>query len=80
VCAHATPPDEVEALLRACVGHELAVEVIRLDRDRGHIFVSEQLRSERQLALALLAYTLLVRAEPARNQLSEDPEVLAQLR
>jgi hypothetical protein len=37
-----TPPERVAALLRERLGHELRVEVLRRDPDRGTVFVSEQ--------------------------------------
>ncbi len=46
-----TPPAEVNALLRARLGQELRVNVLRLDPDTGHIFVSERVPAGRQLPL-----------------------------
>ena len=47
----ATPPIEVDALLRARLGQELRVNVLRLEPDAGHIFVSEQIPAGYQLPL-----------------------------
>ena len=44
-----TPSNEVHALLRERLGHEIRVNVLRLDSDKGHIFVSEHLPGGYQL-------------------------------
>jgi hypothetical protein len=46
-----TPRTEVDALLRARLGQELQVNVLRLDPDTGHIFVSERIPAGYQLPL-----------------------------
>jgi transcription antitermination factor NusA-like protein len=46
-----TPADEVDALLRAHLGQEIHVHVLRLDTDTGLIVVSEQIPAARQLRL-----------------------------
>jgi N utilization substance protein A len=46
-----TPAAEVDALLRARLGQELHVNVLRLDPDPGHIFVSERVPAGYQLPL-----------------------------
>ena len=46
-----TPAAEVDALLRARLGQELQVNVLRLDPDTGHIFVSERVPAGYQLPL-----------------------------
>jgi hypothetical protein len=49
-----TPPEQVNELLRARVGQEIRVTLLRLDPDSGHIFVSERPSGGRQLRLPLL--------------------------
>jgi ribosomal protein S1 len=49
-----TPPEKVDRLLRARLGQELRVLVLRMDADTGHIFVSERLPAGRQLSLPLV--------------------------
>jgi len=46
-----TPANIVDAELRARLGHTAYVQVLRLDPDAGHIFVSEQEPAGRQLPL-----------------------------
>ena len=46
-----TSAKQVDRLLRARLGRELRVEVLRMDADSGHIFVSEQVPAGRQLNL-----------------------------
>jgi hypothetical protein len=46
-----TPAERVDQVLRARLRQELRVDVLRLDSDTGHIFVSEQRPSGRQLRL-----------------------------
>jgi hypothetical protein len=46
-----TPAAQVDALLRAQLGEELQVNVLRLDPDTGHIFVSERVPAGYQLPL-----------------------------
>ena len=48
-----TPPAQVDALLRARLGQELHVNVLRLEPDTGHLYVSERLPAGRQLSLTL---------------------------
>jgi N utilization substance protein A len=43
-----TQPDDVDALVRRLLGHRVQVNVLRLDPDEGHIFVSERLPAARQ--------------------------------
>jgi transcription antitermination factor NusA-like protein len=43
--------EHVEALLRVRLGAELHVQVLRMDADAGHIYVSEQVPAGRQLPL-----------------------------
>jgi transcription antitermination factor NusA-like protein len=47
----ATPTDQVDVLLRERLGREIQVNVLRLDADTGHIFVSEREPTGRQLPL-----------------------------
>jgi transcription antitermination factor NusA-like protein len=42
---------QVDRLVRARLGRQLRVEVLRMDADSGHIFVSEQVPAGRQLSL-----------------------------
>jgi transcription antitermination factor NusA-like protein len=46
-------PTQVDRALRGRLGQELRVEVLRMDPDTGHIFVSEQVPAGRQLVLPL---------------------------
>jgi transcription antitermination factor NusA-like protein len=46
-----TGAEHVEALLRERLGAELHVQVLRMDADAGHIYVSEQVPAGRQLPL-----------------------------
>src|SRR5262249_15804987 len=46
-----TPADQVDVALRARLGHELRVDVLRMAADVGHVFVSERGAPGRQLAL-----------------------------
>jgi transcription antitermination factor NusA-like protein len=46
-----TPAERVDEVLRARLGQELRVDVLRLDSDSGHIFVSERRPAGRQLPL-----------------------------
>jgi ribosomal protein S1 len=46
-----TPPDQVDVLLRARLGQELQVKVLRLDPDTGHVFLSERIPAGYQLPL-----------------------------
>ena len=46
-----TPAETVDALLRQRLGHELRVDVLRIDSDTGQIIVSERLSPGRQLPL-----------------------------
>ena len=46
-----TPAETVDGLLRQRLGHELRVDVLRLDADTGQIIVSERVPFGRQLAL-----------------------------
>jgi hypothetical protein len=46
-----TPPIQVDALLRARLGQQLRVNVLRLEAETGHIFVSERVPSGQQLSL-----------------------------
>jgi hypothetical protein len=48
-----TPVEQVDQVLRARLGQELRVDVLRLDQDTGHIFVSERRPAGRQLPLPL---------------------------
>jgi len=48
-----TPPEQVDVLLRERLGQELQVNVLRLDSDTGHIFVSERMPGGVQLPLPL---------------------------
>jgi transcription antitermination factor NusA-like protein len=48
-----TPAERVDYVLRAHLGQELHVDVLRLDPDTGHIFVSERRPAGRQLPLPL---------------------------
>ena len=48
-----TPAQRVDAILRARLGQELRVDVLRMDADAGHIFVSERRPAGRQLPLPL---------------------------
>jgi transcription antitermination factor NusA-like protein len=52
-----TGAQHVEARLRERLGAELRVQVLRMDADAGHIYVSEQVPSGRQLLLPF-AHTL----------------------
>jgi ribosomal protein S1 len=45
-----TPADEVDLLIRARLGQEMQVRVLRMEADAGHIIVSERLANARQLA------------------------------
>ncbi len=44
---------QVDRLLRARLGQEVRVEILRMDPDSGHIFVAEQVAAGRQLILPL---------------------------
>src|SRR5947209_2479093 len=46
-----TPTETVDSLLRERLGHELRVDILRLDADTGQIIVSERVPFGRQLAL-----------------------------
>jgi hypothetical protein len=46
-----TSPEIADALLRARLGQELHVQVLRMDADNGHIFVTELVPAGRQLPL-----------------------------
>ncbi len=46
-----TPAETVDGLLRERLGHELRVDVLRLDADTGQIIVSERRAGGRQLSL-----------------------------
>src|SRR5713226_1809459 len=46
-----TPAETVDGLLRERLGHELRVDVLRIDSDTGQIIVSERLSPGRQLPL-----------------------------
>jgi transcription antitermination factor NusA-like protein len=46
-----TPPAQVDMLLRARLGQELRVNVLRLEPETGHIFVSERVSVGHQLPL-----------------------------
>jgi transcription antitermination factor NusA-like protein len=48
-----TPADQVDVVLRRRLGEEIRVDVLRMDPDTGHIFVSERLPAGRQLPLPL---------------------------
>jgi ribosomal protein S1 len=48
-----TPAERVDRLLRTHLGQELRVDVLRLDPDAGHIFVSERRPAGHQLPLPL---------------------------
>jgi N utilization substance protein A len=46
-----TPPAQVDMLLRQHLGQEIQVNVLRLDADKGHVFVSERISGGYQLRL-----------------------------
>ena len=46
-----TPTETVDSLLRERLGHELRVDILRLDADTGQIIVSERVPAGRQLPL-----------------------------
>jgi hypothetical protein len=46
-----TGAEQIDALLRERLGAELHVQVLRMDTDAGHIYVSEQVPTGRQLPL-----------------------------
>jgi transcription antitermination factor NusA-like protein len=48
-----TPAAQVDVVLRRRLGQEIRVDVLRMDPDSGHIFVSERLPAGRQLPLPL---------------------------
>jgi ribosomal protein S1 len=49
----ATPPEVVEAKIQHRLGHDLEVNVLRLDPERGTIVVSERVPAGRQLRLPM---------------------------
>jgi ribosomal protein S1 len=51
--SRSSPARRVDALLRERLGQDVRVRILRLDADAGHIYVSEQVPTGRQLRLPL---------------------------